>query len=44
MEIADLEFDSIEFQDITGQYRLIQGYSLKNREELRSCLSQVQKS
>ncbi len=43
MEIAHVEFDCIEFQDITGQYRLVHGYSLKNREELRSCLSELQK-
>lgn len=43
MEIAHIEFDCIEFQDITGQYRLIHGCSLTNREELRSRLSQLQK-
>ncbi|MBD2628495.1 hypothetical protein [Trichormus variabilis] len=43
MEIAHVEFDCIEFQDITGEYRLIHGCSLKNREELRSRFSQLQK-
>jgi hypothetical protein len=43
MEIAHVEFDCIEFQDITGRYRLIHGCSLTNREELRSRLSQLQK-
>jgi hypothetical protein len=44
MEIAHVEFDCIEFQDITGQYRLVHGCSLTNREELRSRLSQLQKT
>jgi hypothetical protein len=43
MEIAHVEFDCIEFQDITGQYRLIHGCSLTNREELKARLSQLQK-
>ncbi|WP_016949758.1 hypothetical protein [Anabaena sp. PCC 7108] len=43
MEIAHVEFDCIEFQDIAGEYRLIHGCSLKNRDELRSRLSLLQK-
>jgi hypothetical protein len=43
MEIAHVEFNCIEFQDIIGQYHLIRGCSLTNSEEMRSRLSQLQK-
>jgi hypothetical protein len=37
------KFDCLEFEDVSGEYRLIRGCSLANREEFRERLSQIQK-